>query len=283
VAQAVETVEPLLREKRHAMSIVSNYQPLYVNGDNARLVQCVTNVLTNAAKYTDANGEIRIRSYSTGTSAVIEIRDNGVGIAPDLLPRIFDLFVQSDRTLDRSEGGLGVGLSVVRRLVEMHGGTVVARSAGVGVGSTFEIRLPLIERPRSAVRDTEALDVAPRRVLIVDDNVDAANTLALILRLDGHNAEAVYSSKDVVASARALKPDVILLDIGLPEMNGYDVAQVLRSDPELQTVRLVALTGYGQAEDRRRTRAAGFDDHLVKPVDAAALKRTIAAKAARPG
>ena len=246
VAQAVETVEPLLREKRHAVSIVSNYQALYVDGDNARLVQCLTNVLTNAAKYTDASGEIRIRSYAMDASAVVEIHDNGVGIAAELLPRIFDLFVQSDRTLDRSEGGLGVGLRLCAGWSRCTGGTVVARSPGIGAGSTFELRLPLIERPPSAVRDVEPFDVVPRRVLVVDDNVDAANTLALILRLDGHNAQAVYSSKDVLTSARALKPDVVLLDIGLPEMNGYDVAQVLRSDPELQSVRLVALTGYGR-------------------------------------
>jgi PAS domain S-box-containing protein len=275
IAQAVETVEPLLREKQHKVSILSSYQLLHVNGDNARLVQCVSNILTNAAKYTDPSGEIRVRSYAEGTSAVVEISDNGIGIPAELLPRIFELFVQGDRTLDRSQGGLGIGLSVVRRLVEMHGGQVIVRSAGMGQGSSFAIRLPLIERPGTSRREPERVSAAHKRILIVDDNQDAADTLAMLLQLDGHETQAVYTSKDALERAQSFKPDVMLLDIGLPEMNGYQVARELRSTPGPDRIRLVALTGYGQAVDRARAQEAGFDDHLMKPVESAALARAL--------
>jgi signal transduction histidine kinase len=275
IAQAVETVEPLLREKQHKVSILSSYQLLHVNGDNARLVQCVSNILTNAAKYTDPSGEIRVRSYAEGTSAVVEISDNGIGIPAELLPRIFELFVQGDRTLDRSQGGLGIGLSVVRRLVEMHGGQVIVRSAGMGQGSSFAIRLPLIERPGTSRGEPERISAAHKRILIVDDNQDAADTLAMLLQLDGHETQAVYTSKDALERAQSFKPDVMLLDIGLPEMNGYQVARELRSTPGPDRIRLVALTGYGQAVDRARAQEAGFDDHLMKPVESAALARAL--------
>jgi signal transduction histidine kinase/ActR/RegA family two-component response regulator len=278
IAQAVETVEPLLREKQHKLSITSTsgYQPVCVDGDSARLVQCVVNVLTNAAKYTDPGGEIRVQTRSEDSSAVIEISDTGVGISPELLPRIFDLFVQSDRTLDRSLGGLGIGLSVVKRLIEMHGGQVTGRSEGLGRGSTFEIRLPLIEPPNTASSEIAPFKAAPRRVLIVDDNADSANSLAALLQLDMHEAEAVFTAHAALSLAVAFKPDIVLLDIGLPDMDGYEVARRLRALPGLHAVRLVALTGYGQAEDRQRAREAGFDDHLVKPIDFMALERTLA-------
>jgi PAS domain S-box-containing protein len=276
LAQAVETVEPLMREKRHKASIVSSDQPLHVNGDKARLVQCVSNILANAAKYTDVDGKISIRSYLAGTSAVIDISDNGMGISSELLPRIFDLFVQSDRTLDRSQGGLGIGLAVVKRLVEMHGGQVMARSAGREQGSSFEIHLPLIENPGPTLCEPEAINGPLRRVLIVDDNVDAADLIALLLQSEGHETQAVYTSKDALETVQAFKPEIMLLDIGLPEMDGYEVARRLRSLPGLKDMRLIALTGYGQAKDRERTRAAGFDDHLVKPVELLALKRSMA-------
>lgn len=276
LAQAVETVEPLLREKRHEALIISGAQPLHVSGDRARLVQCFSNLLANAVKFTDAAGEIHVRSYSAGTSAVIEISDNGMGIAAELLPRIFDLFVQSDRTLDRSQGGLGIGLAVVKRLVDMHEGQVIARSAGIGQGSTFEIHLPLIENPGAARGETEALNCPPRRILIVDDNVDAADLLALVLRGEGHDVEAVYTSKAALERAPASKPEIVLLDIGLPDMDGYEVARRLRSLSVLKDIRLIAITGYGQANDRARTLAAGFDDHLVKPVGVQDLKRSMA-------
>lgn len=197
------------------------------------------------------------------------------------MPRIFDLFVQSDRTLDRAQGGLGIGLAVVRRLIEMHGGRVAARSSGIGKGSTFEIRLPPIEQPEIGITEHEEIQIAPRRVMVVDDNSDAADMLAMLLQLDGHEVQALYSSRDALERAQSFRPDVMLLDIGLPDINGFEVAQRLRAMPQFGGTRLVAVTGYGRTEDRARTRAAGFDDHLVKPVEAADLKRVLAGDAAR--
>jgi two-component system, sensor histidine kinase len=280
VAQAMESVEPLLRDKRHKVVVTSCFEPLFVDGDSARLVQCVANLLTNAAKYTDPSGEIRVELRSEQSSAVIVVTDNGVGISKELLPRIFELFVQSERSLDRSEGGLGIGLSVVQRLVEMHDGQVAAASAGPGRGSTFEIRLPTIAAPKEGRNKYTAPSVEPKRVLVVDDNVDAAASLATFLQLDGHEAEAVYSAKGALEAIATFNPDVVLLDIGLPEMDGYEVAKRIRAGGS--SVRLVALTGYGQAEDIQRTHSAGFDAHLVKPVDFVALERTISGKDGPP-
>lgn len=277
IAQAVETVEPQLREKQHKISVTtSGSQPLYVHGDSVRLVQSIGNVLANAVKYTDPGGEIWVCTHVENESVVIEIADTGAGITPDLLPRVFDLFVQSDRTLDRAQGGLGIGLAVVKRLIEMHGGQVVARSGGLGTGSTFEIRLPRIARPQAFGTDQMPVKAPHRRVLVVDDNRDAADSLALLLSCRGDEVEAVYSGKEALERIESFRPDVALLDIGLPEMTGYELAERLRAMSPLNGIRLVALTGYGQAEDYQRTRAAGFDDHLVKPVDLSALERTLA-------
>ncbi|MGA7538953.1 MAG: ATP-binding protein [Steroidobacteraceae bacterium] len=279
IAQAIETVEPLFREKQHQVSIVSSYRPLYVHGDFARLVQCVVNILTNAAKYTEQEGQIRVVTRAEAAHAVIEVSDTGAGIAPDLLPRVFDLFVQSDRTLDRAQGGLGIGLSVVKRLIEMHAGEVTAQSGGVGQGSTFVIELPRIERPEAAARAD--LPRAPsRRVLIVDDNVDAANSLAMLLSHAGHETQVAYSGREALTRVESFEPQVALLDIGLPGMDGYELASRLRAVPRLAATRLVALTGYGQSEDRKRSQEAGFDDHLVKPVELPALERALAGIAA---
>jgi PAS domain S-box-containing protein len=276
IAQAVETVEPLMRDKRHQVSILAGQQPLYVSGDNARLVQCVSNILTNAAKFTDGDGKIGVRLHADGSAGVIEISDNGVGIPAELLPRIFDPFVQGDRTLDRSQGGLGIGLSVVRRLVEMHGGQVAAQSPGLGQGSHLSIRLPLIDPPGVQPDQPAKFTAARQRILIVDDNQDAADSLALLLQLDGHETQVVYGSKAALELAQSYHPDVVLLDIGLPEMNGYEVARRLRGLAGLERVRLIALTGYGQAEDQARAQAAGFDDHLMKPVESQALQQALA-------
>jgi len=226
-------------------------------------------------KYTDPGGEVRIQTRAQDSQAIIEISDTGVGIAPDLLPHVFDLFVQSDRSLDRAQGGLGIGLAVVKRLVEMHGGKVGAHSSGVGEGATFEIRLPRIAYQKSEGAEPNPPKSAPHRVLVVDDNVDAATSLAMLLNFQGHEAEAVYNGKDALKRVSAFKPEVVLLDIGLPEMDGYELAKRLRAMPQLKGARLVALTGYGQADDRERAIAAGFDDHLVKPVDLPALERTL--------
>jgi signal transduction histidine kinase/DNA-binding response OmpR family regulator len=277
VTQAVETVEPQMRDKQHRLALSSSrgYEPVYVNGDFARLVQCVVNMLSNAAKYTDPCGDICVSMRADGASAVIEISDNGAGIPPELLPRVFDLFVQNERTLDRAQGGLGIGLAVVKRLIEMHGGQVQACSAGHGQGATFTIMLPRIGRPAASLPHCVQSVTRSRRVLVVDDNKDAADSLAALLCMDGHETTALYSAQEALERIDTLKPDVILLDLGLPEMNGYELASHLRATPRWSGLRLVALTGYGQLDDLQRTRAIGFDDHLVKPVDMAALARAL--------
>ena len=276
ITQAMESVESQVREKRHMVSITAvSYEPLYVEGDFARLVQSVSNILANATKYTEAGGEIWVRTHGDSDNAFIEISDTGAGIPPELLPRIFDLFVQSDRTLDRAQGGLGVGLAVVKRLIEMHNGEVTARSDGLGRGSTFEIRLPRVARPAPMPTVGEQFKSEPRRVLIVDDNTDAADSLGLLLKFEGHETHVVYSAKEALASMESFKPEVALLDIGLPDINGYDLARQIRKMPQLKALRLIALTGYGQKEDQQRARAAGFDGHLVKPVALSTLVHAI--------
>jgi CheY-like chemotaxis protein/two-component sensor histidine kinase len=273
ISQALESVEPLMRENRHKVFVASGYAPAYVSGDHARLVQCVANVLTNAGKYTDPGGEIRIEMHSDGSQAVIAIIDNGVGIPAQLLPQIFDLFVQSNRSLDRSQGGLGIGLSVVRRLIEMHGGSVSAVSDGPGRGARFEIILPVTDSAGEVREEPPEQTAARRRILIVDDNADSADSLAMILNLCGHMAEPVHGAAEALERAAALDPEIVLLDIGLPGMDGYEVARLLRSRGS--SARLVALTGYGQPEDVRRAEDAGFDTHLVKPVDLQHLLRDL--------
>lgn len=273
IAQALESVEPLMRENRHKVFVAGGYGPTYVRGDHARLVQCVANILTNSGKYTDPGGEIRVEMLRDGGEAMITITDNGVGIPAELLPQIFDLFVQSNRSLDRSQGGLGIGLSVVRRLIEMHGGRVSAASDGPGRGARFEITLPVIDLPGEAREEPSEQTAARRRILIVDDNADSADSMAMILNLCGHVAEPVYGAAEALERAAALDPEIVLLDIGLPGMDGYEVARLLRSRGS--SARLVALTGYGQPEDVRRAEEAGFDTHLVKPVDLQHLLRDL--------
>ncbi|WP_180862960.1 ATP-binding protein [Cupriavidus pauculus] len=282
VAQSVETVEPRLRQLRHTLTVesTSGGERLYVDGDMARLVQCVSNILANAVKYTDPGGTIHIWTRPEGANVVIGVTDNGSGIAPDLLAHVFDLFVQSERTLDRAQGGLGIGLAVVKRLVEMHGGMIAAHSAGVGHGSAFEIRLPRVSPPPSPKRDADADVVHTRRVMVVDDNRDAADSLSTLLALQGHTLEVAYDAEEAIRCAATFLPEVVLLDIGLPGMDGYELAQTLRKMPRLQGVYLVAITGYGQPEDYRRTRDAGFDEHLVKPVNPEALQRALSASRA---
>jgi PAS domain S-box-containing protein len=274
VAQAIETVEPLLKEKTHKISVIS-HQPLHVLADPTRLVQCVVNILTNAAKYTEPKGEICLESYELDGEAVLTITDNGAGIPAELLPHVFDLFVQSKRTLDRAQGGLGIGLSLVKRLIEMHGGRVSASSAGPGRGSRFEIRLPSSPAAEELEREA-AVAAPPRKVLIVDDNTDAADSLAMLLKLEGHEVEVAYNPQDALALVSSFAPALVLLDIGLPDMDGYEVARRIRASPESARVRLVALTGYGQSEDKQHAHFAGFDAHLVKPVEFSELERFLA-------
>ena len=274
IQQAIETAEPVIRLKAHQLIVSEANPPIHVNADRVRLAQSIANILLNAAKYTSTGGEIRIHSFTHDGDAVVAIADTGVGISSELLPKVFDLFVQSQRSLDRTLGGLGIGLAVCRQLVEMHGGRVTASSGGVGAGATFTIRLPLTEPVAITAVDHGAVTPAPRHVLVVDDNRDSADSLALLLELEGHTARAVYSAAAALEHVAAHQPDVVLLDIGLPEMDGYEVARRIRQ--HAQPPRLVAVSGYGQPEERRRSSAAGFTAHLVKPVDVAALKKVLA-------
>ncbi|HEU4780404.1 MAG TPA: ATP-binding protein, partial [Steroidobacteraceae bacterium] len=277
IDHATETATPLWRAKQHQISTVTGLEPLYVIGDRARLVQSFGNVMTNAAKYTEVGGKIGIRVIGGDDFVKVEISDSGAGISPDFLPHIFELFTQADCTLDRAQGGLGIGLSVVKKLVEMHGGSITARSEGLGRGSTFEITLPRAKAPLpESTRERDTCGPS-HRILVVDDNVDAATTLCELLRMDGHHTQPAFSAEDALSLADTFSPDVVLLDIGLPRMDGYEVARRLRHSLLRKGAVLIALTGYGQAEDRERARAAGFDAHLVKPVDLDALGKLLGA------
>lgn len=270
--QAIETVQPLIREQGHRLTVERAAAPVFVLGDRARLIQCVGNLLHNAAKYTERGGEIRIGVRDTDTRVSIEVSDNGAGIPGDLLPHIFDLFVQSEETLANSRGGLGIGLAIVKRLVEMHGGSVEAASPSEGGGSSFTIHLWRLELPPGAPSGAPPQAHAGC-VLVVDANADAADTIAAILKATGRRAEVAYSALSALAAAERLKPDAVLLDLELPRMNGYELARRLRAQPALCETLLIAM---GSREDERAARAAGFDEHLTKPVDVATLERVLA-------
>jgi PAS domain S-box-containing protein len=272
--RAIESSTPLLQQRRHRLEI-DLPTPLIVCADATRLSQVFLNLLNNAAKYTPEGGVVRIEAAAEGTHAVVRVRDNGVGISADLLPKIFDLFVQGSRTLDRSEGGLGIGLTLVREIVGLHGGAVSVASPGQGQGSEFIVRLALDARAAEPERSPEPLKrhaaAFGRRILVVDDNLDSAETMAMLLRATGHEVETAHDGASALERAPHYCPEYVLLDIGLPGMSGYTVAERLRALPVLHGVKLIAMTGYGQEEDRRRSREAGFDHHLVKPVDFGAL------------
>jgi signal transduction histidine kinase len=314
VQQAVQTSQPLMAEKSHELAISLPGERLELVVDPARLAQIISNLLSNAAKYTDPGGRIELSAAAVGADVEIHIKDNGRGIRPEMLPQVFGLFVQSDRTLDMAQGGLGVGLTLVKRLVELHGGTVSARSAGEGTGSEFIVRLPGFNRahdlpppprvPTEPVLTTEELatrtaehearnsdsgvdlihatppKAAPPpstrrlRVLVVDDNPDIRATLHDLLEMQGHEVHTAEDGPEAIERVIALRPEVALVDIGLPGMDGCQVARTLRATPDLR-VRLVAMTGYGQAEDRRRALDAGFDAHVVKPVELDELSRLL--------
>jgi CheY-like chemotaxis protein len=246
------------------------------------LIQAVGNLLDNAIKYTDDGGQVRVRAELEADEVVIVVEDTGAGIDPALLPHVFDLFIQADRSLERKQGGLGLGLTLVRRLVEMHGGRVAAASGGPGLGSAFTIRLPRLGAetadPAAAAEPVGAdLPAGPaRRILVVDDHPDSTDSLALFLRLRGHEVRIAHDGPSALDEIERDRPDVVFLDLGLPGMSGYDVARRVRMMDELGSLRLVALTGYGTDADRQRTRAAGFDVHLAKPVDPRALDALLA-------
>ncbi len=257
---------------------------LPLDGDLTRLSQLVANLLINAAKYTPEGGHIWIEAEKHENAVTLRVRDTGMGIAPDLLPHIFDLFTQGTRTLDRAQGGLGIGLTLVRKIVEMHGGRVEARSAGAGQGSELIVRLPLLRGRAAVAREPQAPSAAAAggsrtRVLVVDDNVDAADSIAMLLSLEGHEVVSVHAAHEALEAAQTFRPHVVLLDIGLPGMDGYEVARRLRSRQRIESMRLVAITGYGQQSDRERAREAGFDEHLVKPVDPDALRELLGSMA----
>jgi PAS domain S-box-containing protein len=283
VERALETTRPLLDARQVGLSVTLPPRPLPIEGDLTRLVQAVSNLLHNAAKFTSEGGSIWLDLDAVGSEAVLRVRDNGVGIAPDLLPRIFDLFTQGHRSLDRSQGGLGVGLTIVKAIVELHGGRVSASSPGRDLGSEFTVRLPLVVPAGVSARPESAESDPSRRVLIVDDNSDAAESLALLFDLQGYSVRSTGDGTAAVRLAFEFRPSVIILDIGLPGMDGYEVARRLRAAPETAAALLVAVTGYGREQDRVLAREAGFDHHLVKPVDPEALQLLIAGHAATPG
>jgi PAS domain S-box-containing protein len=268
---AVASVQPLIERRKHVLSVSLPGEPVWVKGDPTRLEQVIVNLLTNAAKYTDEGGRIwlTVKQEEDEVEVVLRVRDTGVGIAPELLPSIFDLFTQAPRTLDRSQGGLGIGLSLVQKLVELHGGKVAAHSAGLGQGSEFVVRLPALSGAGAPIAPIGTAQHSARtsRVLVVDDNVDAADMLVMMLQMFGHEVKAAYSGQAALETALEYQPDFVLLDIGLPDMNGYVVAQHLRQQQQSKNVRLIAMTGYGQDSDRQHSKEAGIDLHLVKPVD----------------
>ena len=276
LAQCGEASRPLMESRRHTFVVEAVDPSLTVNADAVRLTQVVENLLINAAKYTPDGGHVTLSGRPQGSWAAISVRDTGIGISSAMLDRVFDLFAQADTSLDRAEGGLGIGLTLVDRLVRMHGGRVEARSPGLGHGSTFTVRLPLVARHEQADEsDHPSVDPPRRRVLIVDDNVDSAELLGALLEVDGHSVQLAHDGRAAVSAAQAFGPDFVLLDIGLPGLDGYHVIQELRSMPGVAEATIVATTGYGREEDRTRCLAAGFDEHLTKPVDIARIQRIL--------
>jgi PAS domain S-box-containing protein len=284
IGDAVEQVRPLIDARRHRLAVMLPPGPAYVMGDHKRVVQVLTNLLNNAAKYTPDGGNIILTLALDGESVLLSVRDDGIGMGADLLPRVFDLFTQGERSADRAQGGLGVGLAVGRSLVELHGGQVDAASDGPGKGSVLTVRLPLLAgdtAPAARAAPQPALPQRPLRVLVVDDNPDAALMLSMLLEASGYDVLTENGPHAGLASAARHAPDVCILDIGLPEMDGYQLARAIRAQGGMQGATLIAVTGYGQEQDRRLALEAGFDHHLVKPVDSAELAALLLARAAR--
>jgi len=251
---------------------------IVVHADLTRLSQVFWNLLNNAGKYTLPGGTIELEAHAHDGEVAVSIRDNGIGIPKDMQSRVFDIFTQVDRSLEKSQGGLGIGLSIAKRLVEMHGGRITMRSEGHGKGSEFIVRLPARVEPaadRTEAEQDAAAEPARHRVLIAEDNADSASTLGILLEAAGNEVRIAHDGKEALGVARAFKPDVVLLDIGMPRMNGYDACREMRSEPWARRAYFIALTGWAQPEDRDRAHASGFDCHLVKPVEPAALERMI--------
>jgi signal transduction histidine kinase/CheY-like chemotaxis protein len=282
VAHAVEASRPFIELKEHRLAVSAPREAVHVVGDPARLAQVLTNLLNNAAKYTEMGGQIWLTLRVESGEAVVSVRDTGIGIPPEMLAAVFELFTQVEQAIDRAQGGLGVGLTLVKRLVELHGGNVRAISAGPGQGSEFIVRLPMlltsVAGPANVPIHLRSSEAHPLRVLVVDDNVDAADSLGRLLELEGHEVRRVHDGPTALAAADAFRPDVVVLDLGMPGMDGYEVARRLRDRDEAGVV-LVALSGYGRDDDRRRARLAGFDHHLTKPAEIGTLRALLASAA----
>ena len=283
VANAVESIGAFIEGQGHRLKVTAPEEPLFLEGDPARLSQVLVNLLDNAAKYTPQGGSVSLHAERQGSDVVVSVRDTGIGIPRDMLPRVFDLFTQVDRSLEKTTGGLGIGLTLVERLVAMHGGSVEARSEGIAKGSEFIVRLPLqLVPPRAETAASPPLDETAigggssrRRILVVDDNQDAADSLSAVLRLRGHEVRTAYDGQAAVEAAGYHTPEVAFLDIGLPRLNGYEVARRIREHDWGKRMYLVALTGWGQPDDRAKAREAGFDRHLTKPVDPGLLEQVL--------
>jgi CheY-like chemotaxis protein len=283
VADAVEQVRPLIDSRGHRLSVHTPPGALFVLGDKKRLIQVVSNLLNNAAKYTPQGGSIVLDVDSRPGEVVVSVSDNGIGLGHDMVDRVFELFAQAARTSDRSQGGLGIGLALVKSLVELHGGRVAASSAGLNQGSQFTIHLPQVEMPRAPGETRSESLFSPAgqglRVLVVDDNKDAAMALGMFLEAAGHTVSVECDARPALLRAQEEQPEVCLLDIGLPDIDGNELARQLRAQPGGRERMLVAVTGYGQEQDRQQTAAAGFDHHFVKPVDASRLLALLSKRA----
>ncbi|HUQ85914.1 MAG TPA: PAS domain S-box protein [Vicinamibacterales bacterium] len=275
---AIETGQPVLSKRGDNFTVTSPDRPVFVKGDRTRLAQVFANLLNNSEKYSEPGQPISITIAREGEEAVVRVKDAGIGIHPEMLPRVFDMFRQADRTGGRSRGGLGIGLSLVKRIVELHGGTVTARSEGLGLGSEFIVRLPAIEAARIETNEGAALPATParRKILVVDDNADAAESLAALLSISGHETRMAHDGPEALQQAERFHPDVVFLDIGMPTLDGHETAKLIRRQPWGRDMVLVALTGWGQNEDRRRSKDAGFNHHLVKPADPEVVEKLLA-------
>ncbi|HEY1068167.1 MAG TPA: ATP-binding protein, partial [Pirellulales bacterium] len=282
LTSAVETSRPLIAAGNHRLTVQTTAEPVLLHADPVRLAQVFSNLLNNAAKYSEPGGSVTLTARREAEEVVVSVRDTGVGIPAEMLPRIFDLFTQVDRTLEKSQGGLGIGLALVRRLLGLHGGSITAHSEGMNRGSEFIVRLPTLETSPLADAAQQAGAVGRagecvgHRVLVVDDNRDSCASLAKLLTLLGNEVWQAHDGFEALTTVATHCPEVVVMDIGMPGLNGYEVARRLRSDPVTKNTTLIALTGWGQDDDRRRSREAGFDHHLVKPVDLAAVKAILA-------
>jgi CheY-like chemotaxis protein len=279
IADAVEASRPLIEEMGHELTVTVPSMPIVVDADATRLTQVFMNLLNNSAKYSERGGHIWLTVERQGSDVVASVRDAGIGIPEDKLTSIFEMFSQVDRSLEKSQGGLGIGLNLVRRLVELHGGRIEAKSDGPGRGSEFIVRLPVVVEASVPQRANEEASSAPKselRIQIVDDNRDSADTLAMMLKIMGNDTRTAYDGKEGVELAEEFRPNVLLFDIGLPKLNGYEACRLIRQLPWGNKVVMIAVTGWGQEEDRQRSHDAGFDYHMVKPVDASSLMKLLA-------